>query len=411
MELTKRAWRKYDQDGIKPLLQEGVYLLFELEPVRSLLSRQLLDRNGIKRINYEELCKIARSTNSFWKTFDESEQETTIEPIPSKIRIPKSRSFRQLKTHTPALPAVMEVSNCTIIHPFGLTLHKNGVLQETIAQSATSSSRIGKALSKSVADHGYGEVKQIISGMRSDSLEPFSLATPLLPLWGNYYHWTIESLPRLAGVERYEKETGEQPTIIVPEDPSSWMLESLELLGIDDDRICQLDTHCAVDRLVVPTHPGPTPAECEWLHNQMQATVNKSATNQAYEARIYISRQNATRRRVKNEQEVVDLLQSYGFKKYILEEMSVSDQVALFSNAEFIVAPHGAGLTNVVYADSATVIELFGKSKKTTFYRLAELLEHDYHYLHNLTRNGDLDIDIEQLDGLLKTLTANQNNP
>lgn len=406
MELTKRAWRKYEQDGIKPLLQEGVYLLFESEPVRSLLGRRLLAGNGIRRIDYEELRKIAQSTDSFWHTFEEGGQEP-IKPIPSKVRIPKSRSFEQLQTHLPTSPAVMEVSNCTLIHPFGLTLHESSILQETIAKSTKSSSRIGKALSKSVADHGYRDINQIISGTESNSLESISLATPLLPLWGNYYHWTIEALPRLAGVERYEKETGEEPTIIVPEDPSSWMLESLELLGIDDDRIHQLDGHCAVDRLVVPTHPGPTPAECEWLRDRMQTTVNESTADRTDENRIYISRQNATRRRVRNEQEAVDLLQSYGFERYVLEDMSVSDQVALFSNAEFVAAPHGAGLANVVYADSATVIELFGESKKTTFYRLVELLENDYHCLHHSTRYGDLDINIEQLDSLLKTLTAN----
>ena len=401
MELTKRAWRKYEQDGIKPLLQEGVYLLFESESVRSLLGRRLLAGNGIRRIDYEELCKIARSTDSFWHTFEEGGKEP-IKPIPSKVRIPKSRSFEQLQTHLPTSPAVMEVSNCTLIHPFGLTLHESGILQETIAKSTKSSSRIGKALSKSVADHGYWDINQIISGTESNSFESISLATPLLPLWGNYYHWTIEALPRLAGVERYEKETGEEPTIIVPEDPSSWMLESLELLGIDNNRIHQLDTHCAIDRLVVPTHPGPTPAECEWLRDKMYVNIDKvSVSPEPINNRIYISRQSATRRRVKNEAEVVDMLGSHGFERYVLEDLSVADQIELFSNADMIVAPHGAGLANIIYSESSVVIELFGDSKKTTFYRLAELLDHEYHYLHNSTAYNDLVVDVNQLEELL----------
>lgn len=405
MKLTKRAWRKYEQDGIKPLLQEGVYLLFESEAVRSVLGRRLLSENGIERIDYQELCEIAQSSNSFWNTFDNNEQKPSTEPIPSKIRIPKSRSFGQLQTHLPASPAVMEFSDCTLIHPFGLTLHESGVLQETIAQSTQSSSRIGKALSKSVAEHGYREIKQIISGTESESFESISLATPLLPLWGNYYHWTVESLPRLAGVERYEKETGEEPTIIVPEDPSSWMLESLELLGIDNNRIHQFDTHCAIDRLVLPTHPGPTPAECKWLRDKMYANIEKvSISSESTNNRIYISRQNATRRRVKNEVEVVDMLCSHGFERYVLEDLSVADQVELFSNADLIVAPHGAGLANIIYSESSTVIELFGESKKTTFYRLAELLDHEYHYFHNSTYYNDLVVDVNQLEELLSKI-------
>jgi len=35
-----------------------------------------------------------------------------------------------------------------------------------------------------------------------------------------------------------------------------------------------------------------------------------------------------------------------------------SDQVRLFSQAEIVVAPHGAGLTNILFAENLIVIEL-----------------------------------------------------
>jgi len=38
--------------------------------------------------------------------------------------------------------------------------------------------------------------------------------------------------------------------------------------------------------------------------------------------------------------------------------MSFSDQVRLFSQAEIVVAPHGAGLTNILFAENLIVIEL-----------------------------------------------------
>ncbi|WP_369335025.1 DUF563 domain-containing protein [Halorubrum sp. F4] len=328
MELVQRAHRKYEQDGAKSLWTEGKYTLFESKQFRSVLKNYLIDRNSVERIDYDDLCQIARSTSSFWNTFDDERWDSITEPIPTKMHVPETRSFDRLETSEPVSPAVMEIADCTLIHPFGLTLCKRGILQETIAKSAASSSRIEKALSKSVSDHGYREINNLITGTETNSLESLSIATPLLMLWNNYYHWSMECLPRLAGVERYRQETGNEPSIIIPEDPSSWMLESLRLLGIKEDQLHELETHCTVDRLVVPTHPGPTLAECQWLRDRMYQSAKESSTiDESMDHRIYVSRQSATRRRATNEDEVVEMLRSYGFERYALEELSVADQV------------------------------------------------------------------------------------
>lgn len=49
-----------------------------------------------------------------------------------------------------------------------------------------------------------------------------------------------------------------------------------------------------------------------------------------------------------------------GFVAYTLEDMSFSDQVRLLSQAEMVVAAHGAGLTNIIFSQNLIVIELFG---------------------------------------------------
>ncbi|SDR12376.1 glycosyltransferase family 61 protein [Natronobacterium texcoconense] len=400
--LLQRALRKYKQDGVRSFLKEGKYSFFESKPVRSVLRYQILEKNGMKPIVYDDLPELSQPVDTIWEVFDDDQRAAVPDPIPPKTRISKTRSFDQVETHSPVSPIVIEIRDCRLLHPFGLTLCEQGVLPETIAKSTSPSSRVGKALSKSVSDHGYREVDNFISGQYPDSLESLPVATPLLPLWGNYYHWTIECLPRLAGVERHQNKTGVKPTIIIPENPSSWMLESLELLGIDDDRLHPLEDHCTVDQLVVPTHPGPTVAECEWVRDQMHDAVDyPTIANDTANNRIYISRRNATRRRVKNEREVADLLRSRGFDRYVLEELSVSDQIALFANAEVIIAPHGAGLANIVYSEFSSIIELFGDSKKTTFYRLAELLGHDYQYTHNPTKFGDIVVNLERLEQCL----------
>jgi len=63
---------------------------------------------------------------------------------------------------------------------------------------------------------------------------------------------------------------------------------------------------------------------------------------------------------VRNEAAVRDLLAAYGFQDVDPGHLSVAEQIATFAQAELIVATHGAGLTNIVFASpGARVIELF----------------------------------------------------
>lgn len=94
----------------------------------------------------------------------------------------------------------------------------------------------------------------------------------------------------------------------------------------------------------------------------------------------------------------MNVLDTRGFEQYTLSELSVAEQVRLFSNAEAVVSSHGAGLSNIVYSDSPVIVELFGEKKKTTYYRLAELLGHDYYPLHNEEHRQDLVVDVDKLE-------------
>ena len=53
---------------------------------------------------------------------------------------------------------------------------------------------------------------------------------------------------------------------------------------------------------------------------------------------------------------MIATLARLGFVPVRLEAMSLDAQIALFAGADAIVAPHGAGLANLVYARPQTVI-------------------------------------------------------
>ena len=139
----------------------------------------------------------------------------------------------------------------------------------------------------------------------------------------------------------------------------------------------------------------------------MLSTIEENpVTDKSSPKRIYISREDATRRRVHNFDEVHELLQSFGFAEYKLSDHSVREQVALFANADVIVSPHGAGLTNIIFSTSASIIELFGETKKSTYYRLAEFMGHEYQPLPNSEYKNDLIVDIRELEEKLNEVCS-----
>jgi capsular polysaccharide biosynthesis protein len=201
----------------------------------------------------------------------------------------------------------------------------------------------------------------------------------IISLWcENYFHWLLDALPRIALLE----EAGEsQHRLVVPEQLRSFQLESLRALGYDAGRLTRFaGGQLAPDVLVWPSpaaHVGyPTRRNVEWLRRRLVRLPR------AGRRRIYVSRSDATTRVVVNEPELMSALQPYGFERVLPHDLSFGDQVALFADAEIVVGPHGAGLSNMVFARDASVCEIVHPGRRNPcFYRLASASRHDYWYV------------------------------
>ena len=121
--------------------------------------------------------------------------------------------------------------------------------------------------------------------------------------------------------------------------------------------------------------------------NYVQFFVNRVAPNRPRNKknRIYISRDKAEKRRIVNEAELFDRLSELGFEKYVLEDISFDDQIELFYDAEAVVSPHGAGLTNIIYADKISVFEIFPQQRiKPSYYFLGLPCGHKYYFFNSM---------------------------
>ena len=173
----------------------------------------------------------------------------------------------------------------------------------------------------------------------------------------NYYHWTIDLLSRFDATLCRPQPPLPRPVLIVSAPRAGWQVESLALLDLGDTPVITLDhgAVATVSRLVVvPGLAGggffPTPL----LLRNFLAWRTRLARGTDGPRRLYISRRDSDQRRLVNEDAVIDVVRRAGYTVVTLSGMSVVEQIRLFAGAERIVAPHGAGLTNIVYCGEGT---------------------------------------------------------
>lgn len=194
-----------------------------------------------------------------------------------------------------------------------------------------------------------------------------------------YAHWVLDALPRLS-LLRYATP---EARIIVSNLDASWQRDSLARLGVNLHDVMVLgNRHLELELLHVPSYIGQPgrihPLAVKWLRKQFLTNQEVAQPGR----RLYITRRGA-RRSVINEDELAPILDRFGFEMINPGELPFVTQVDLFSQAESIVGPHGAGLTNCVFAPATTkIFELFAPAcVRPMYYQLSTVVGQSYWYL------------------------------
>lgn len=230
----------------------------------------------------------------------------------------------------------------------------------------------------------------------------------------SYYHWLFEVLAR---IDLLRRSGIEADRFVLNRKGIAFQNETLAALGIPNDKIidCNEATHLQAKKLVVPSFAAYTGHAPKWACDFLQKELQFHRQPQQLEKfkRIYVSRADAMYRRVVNELEVMAALEDYGFTCVTLGRLSVRQQAEIFSSAQIIVAPHGAGLTNLVFCNPGTkVIEMFTPSfLNPTFWVPCTHMNLDYYYLIGRSAKGlsdgwdgtdDIIVDTDKLIQILK---------
>jgi hypothetical protein len=331
----------------------------------------------------------------------------------SSIKMNYSPRYSYLK------PFVAEVQDVVVAGPdaIGFTNDGSCITDPTDPVPYRSSrGRIGRSIKRATVSSPIQIGMPIARSKPPKSETTEKVAAILHSRWNNYYHWMLEHLPKLRGIERYERATGSDVSLIIPPDPPSYIVQSLELVGFGENRHIEWkEKPIGIDRLVVPSFPSPAPKSIDWIRNRVEQNMEISDPNQSSEW-IYISRQRADRRRVVNYDGLRKLLTKYNIRPVFCEDMSLKEEIRLFSNASGVIGPHGAGLTSIIWGNDMHLIEIFNNYIKAPYYVLAHILDHGYtpvsgdpveNRRSTTNRNSNINVNINMLENILSKTIDN----
>lgn len=298
-------------------------------------------------------------------------------------------------------PFVIELVDFDLIGPHALPVSPSNAL--LLENTEGSSNRLIDELVRTI---GSG----VVPISRRGKIDYDRIVSLVGPWCTEFYHWFADYLPRMSRLSIYEEETGHRPPVLLPADPPSWMVESLDLLNVAENRRrWWRGGRAHVERLVVPSLPHQTsnehgyissPSAIRWTAESLGRNVD-SSEGPDVGSRLYVSREDQSSRHVRNESDLRPLLDAYGFDVVKPEQWSLREQIAAFREAEAVCGPHGAGLVNVMHAKNTCLVELFGERTNPCFFDLASGQGHRYAAMQATPIGDHLSVDPERLEELL----------
>ncbi len=224
---------------------------------------------------------------------------------------------------------------------------------------------------------------------------PRPIEGPVFPMIGfcpgAHYHWMTEVLYRLHDCLDL---LPPQTRFLIPSRVSGVHREALRALGIGPERFLEMDGEDHFEFRELWYAPPVTrsgydiPEAARWVRDRFASHFDAHAPRPARDAagggelKLYISRRGARQRRIVNEDALVEALQALGYTCVESEKLGFFEQAAIYSRAREIVAPHGAGLVNLLFTrPGGRLLEVFPEAIPPggmCYWSLAFAMQWDY---------------------------------
>lgn len=399
MGIIQKTVRACKRDGLWYVLTVGPGYVRNKLPARDDLAYEVYNPYG--ELSRAELLSHCRDRKQLWHYG--SNQEVVVKP-PLSSQIPKN--FKHLVGTYQVNPSyVCEVENVRLLGDRALSRLEDGrfILEEMGKKSVMKPyvldtyrgmsrwERLQRIVDPSIEESGIDEYDNILN---------------LVPRHGapvnnnvNYAHWLMEDLPRLRGYEYYTNQTTEEPTILLKQNPPSWMKETLRLLNVNESDWVEWNGKPArASRVTIPKlnyiHSNSQdfqPSDRNWVVDRIKSNIDLPDGG-VKRRNLFVSRQGIGRRTIENFDEVADIVQEFDYEIIRPEELSFKQQVKKFHRARIIAGPFGAGLINMIFMKDGGVIDMFPQnSVDTIYYAIANEQQLAYDYIKGEPRVSEVE--------------------
>jgi len=215
----------------------------------------------------------------------------------------------------------------------------------------------------------------------------------------NFWHWIMENLPKLLALEHM----GYDGKYILPYNEPV-IARSLEMFDISPKRLLPSGPAYRVERLILPPRlSGFTLVNnlplVEFLRQQI---LEVTGTEQG-RRRVYIRR--IGQRKLLNEQDILSVLQDFGFETVVPEELEYKEQFRFMTAVDCSVMVHGANSTLALFQRPRSMwVEMFN-NRYVTYSNLHTVRAMKLRY-HALVEDLELDTSPDTVTTVYEHLKA-----
>ena len=177
-----------------------------------------------------------------------------------------------------------------------------------------------------------------------------------------YFHWMYDVIPRLGLLEAAGYDLADIDHFVIPMRTAGFHFETLDALGIPESRLVSSfnNRHVQADRLLAPSLTRPAWAVPTWVVEYLRKSFPpKRPQGDGFPTRIYVIRKATDHGIVAGESQLTTRLRERGFEPLAMEDFTLHEKAWLLGQAEAVLGPSGAGLSNIVFCQPGTkVIEI-----------------------------------------------------
>ena len=205
----------------------------------------------------------------------------------------------------------------------------------------------------------------------------------------NYFHWLFDILPKIiiaqSAINFNKIDYFYMPVL------QDFQKRILSLLGIKNYKIINSKKikHLEATKIVIPSHPwyykGTIFEEVnsipEWIVKWLRKSFLKFKKKNIKSLKLFIDRSESEYSHCKliNNDNIKKILSKRGFKILQTGKLDFLKQIELFNNAHFVIGPHGAAFSNLVFCKPRTnVIEIKPKKQPNNYKKISILNNLNY---------------------------------